>query len=60
MTEAEWLAWIDSRQMINFINGRASDRKLRLFACACSQRTLPLMGGERSRKAVQVAAPHLE
>ena len=35
VTEAEWLACDDPRPMVEFLNGKASNRKLRLFACAC-------------------------
>src|SRR5262245_6634951 len=38
MTEAEWLACTDPEQMLRFVYGRVSNRKLRLFACACSRR----------------------
>lgn len=32
MTESEWLACEDLHAMLNFLEGGASDRKLRLFA----------------------------
>jgi hypothetical protein len=35
MTEAEWLAGADPYPMLEIVKGKASDRKLRLFACAC-------------------------
>jgi hypothetical protein len=34
MTEAEWLACTDPRKMLEFLRNKASDRQLRLFACA--------------------------
>jgi hypothetical protein len=35
MTESEWLAATDPRPMLEFVRDKVSDRKLRLFACAC-------------------------
>ena len=34
MTEAQWLASTDPRPMLEFVREKASDRTLRLFACA--------------------------
>jgi hypothetical protein len=35
MTEAEWLACTNPRPMLDFLCGKASDRKLWLFSCTC-------------------------
>ncbi|HEY1189494.1 MAG TPA: hypothetical protein VGE74_17715 [Gemmata sp.] len=55
MTEAEWLACGNPRPMLEFLRGKASDRKLRLFACGCTRRLLPLMPDKRGRIALEVA-----
>ena len=38
MSEAEWLACGDPAAMLSRVGGAASDRKLRLFSCACCHR----------------------
>jgi hypothetical protein len=35
MTEAQWLACTDPKRMLDFVRGKASERKPRLFARAC-------------------------
>jgi hypothetical protein len=41
--------------MLDFLRGKASDRKLRLFAVACSRRLLPLTRDQRVGEALDVA-----
>jgi hypothetical protein len=53
MTEAEWLAGTDPRPMLQDLAGRASARKLRLFACAFLRQVWQVVGGQG--RAVEVA-----
>jgi hypothetical protein len=55
MTEAEWLACDDPKRMLKPLQGRASDRRLRLFACACCRAVWCYLSAPRSRGAVEVA-----
>src|SRR5215470_16408408 len=55
MTETEWLACTDPLPMLYFLRGRASDRKLRLFACACCRRFWNLFTDKRAWKAIEFA-----
>src|SRR5437588_263155 len=54
MTEQEWQNCPDYRKMLQFVWGKTSDRKLRLFACACCRSVWPLLVDERSRRAVEL------
>ena len=60
MTEAEWLACTDPMTMLEFLRGKVSDRKMRLFACACCRRIWPLIASEPARGVVEVMERHAE
>jgi hypothetical protein len=60
VTEAEWLASEDPRAMLEFLQGKVSDRKLRLFAIACCRRIERLIDDPRSRAALEFADLHAE
>lgn len=55
MTEAEWLAATDPAAMLEFVRDTASDRKLRLFACACCYRVSHVNTHHAARPAVEAA-----
>jgi hypothetical protein len=55
MIEAEWLSCTDPAPMLEYLRHKASDRKLRLFACACTRAIWDLLDDDRARQAVEVA-----
>jgi hypothetical protein len=55
VTEAQWLICTDPEAMLDFLGGRVTERKVRLFACACVRRHWNAVADERSRRAIEVA-----
>jgi hypothetical protein len=55
MTEEEWLACDDPEAARKALRGKVTDRKLRLFACACVRHIWHLLTDPRSRGAVEAA-----
>jgi len=54
MTEEEWLSKAQPKDMLDFLQGRSTQRKLRLFACACSRRVFHLLEDEQFWRIVDV------
>jgi len=55
MTEQEWLACADPQEMLGYLRGKATDRKLRLFAVACCRRAWQTLGHPRGAGMAEVA-----
>ncbi|OAI40994.1 hypothetical protein AYO40_00500 [Planctomycetaceae bacterium SCGC AG-212-D15] len=55
MTEEEWLDSTDPSPMLEFLRGKASDTRFRLFACACVRRQVWHLLDTRGREAVNVS-----
>jgi hypothetical protein len=60
MTEQEWLEGTNLTAMKRFVVGKISERKRRLFGCACCRRMWHLLSDERSQRAVTVAEEYAD
>jgi hypothetical protein len=55
MTDQEWVECTDPERMLQFLLGKATERKLRLFAVACCRHILHLLPDKRLHQAIEVA-----
>jgi hypothetical protein len=55
MTESEWLACSNPTKVLKHVRGRATPRKLRLFAAACCRSVWALLDDPVYRQTVEVA-----
>ncbi|HEV3078368.1 MAG TPA: hypothetical protein VGY66_01255, partial [Gemmataceae bacterium] len=60
MTEVEWASCTEPQAMLRFVSDRASDRKLRLFSCACCRKVWHLLPHDWSRQAFEAVEQYLE
>ncbi len=60
MSEAEWLAATEPMPMLEFLRAQASDRKLRLFACACCKSVAPLLQCNECFRVVEVGESYAD
>ncbi len=60
MTELKWLNCTDPLDLLMFLKGKESERKLRLFACACCRRNWASLIDNRSRDAVEKAEEYAD
>ena len=60
MTEAEWLACEDPQRMLEFLRGKASERKLRLFLVATARSVGDKIDREDMRQAVEAGERHAD
>jgi hypothetical protein len=55
MTEEEWMACTDPQKMLEFLRGKATERKLPLFAVACARSAWDQITEEEWRAAIDKA-----
>ena len=60
MTEQDWLACTDPTPMLEYLQGKASDPKLRLFAVACCRRSWHLLTEGQFQDVVQVTEEYAD
>jgi hypothetical protein len=60
MREEEWLACTDPLPMLEFLKGKVSNRKLRLFACACCRQDWRRLTNPYLRLAVETAEQYAD
>jgi hypothetical protein len=60
MNEAEWMACTEPGPLLAFLPGKASARKLRLFACACVRRVWPFLPQGLAQEVVRVSEDYAD
>jgi len=60
MTEAQWLKSVEPFDMLGYLDGKSTDRKLRLFQAACCRRVWKLLPKKVCRDAVLIAEKYAD
>jgi len=60
LREPEWFRSSQPQEMLTFLRGKSSERKLRLFGVACCRQICGEMRDERSRRAIEIAEDFAE
>lgn len=60
MTEAVWDTCTDPQQMLEFLMGKASERKLRLFGAGLCRWNWPLLFDDRQKDAVEIIENYVD
>jgi len=60
MTEAEWLVCEDPQRMLEFLRGQSTQRKLRLFLCACCRHLWDRNTPKAIKRAIKVAEKYAD
>jgi hypothetical protein len=55
MTEGDWLSGTDPREMLDFLRGKMSERRMRLFAVQCCIQNSDLLQDHRFQAAIRFA-----
>lgn len=59
MTEAEWMTCADPKEMLHFLVGHTTARKMGLFACACGRQVWHLLD-ERRQQSIEAEERYAE
>ena len=60
MDEREWQVCDAMRTMLQFLHSRGTERKWRLFACACCRRIWDLLPVDHGRRTIEVAEQYAD
>jgi hypothetical protein len=60
MTEEEWNSWTNPTAMVVFLQDKASNRKMRLYTCACIRRVWAYVRNENDRQGIHLVEQYAD